>query len=300
MILGMRRGVSLLDAHVTVTNGNAGWPIGLFKSKLFSLGGGFHVLDEAEQPVAEIKGDWKGWNFRFLTPDGTEIGKVTKKWAGIGKELFTSADNYMISKTRTVRFGLTPRPCCWRPDWPSIRSTKRSSRAAALAQWHVVDCPRCGAQMEEATFDAHLGRRAAIDICHVCHSFWFDTHESATLTPGATLKLFRIIGEKIARPERSNADLAKCPRCKSRLRRTHDIQRTTKFEYLSCPHAHGRLTTFFDFLREKDFIRPLTPQQIEDLGRNVGSVNCANCGAPVDVTSGATWATAVRRCRCSI
>ena len=27
----------------------------------------------------------------------SEIGKITKKWAGIGKELFTSADNYMIS-----------------------------------------------------------------------------------------------------------------------------------------------------------------------------------------------------------
>ncbi len=144
--------------------------------------------------------------------------------------------------------------------------------------------------MEEATFDAHLGRRSLVDICHACQSFWFDTYESATLTPGSTLKLFRIIGEKIARPARSNAELARCPRCKARLRRTHDIQRNTKFEYLSCPHAHGRLTTFFDFLREKDFSRPLTPQQIEDLRRNVGSVNCANCGAPVDVTAGAACA----------
>ena len=144
--------------------------------------------------------------------------------------------------------------------------------------------------MEEATFDAHLGRRVAIDICHACQSFWFDTHESATLTPGSTLKLFRVIGEKITRPNRSNADLAKCPRCKSRLRRTHDLQRTTKFEYLSCPHAHGRLTTFFDFLREKDFIRPLTPHQVEELRRNVQSVNCANCGAPVDLASGSVCA----------
>lgn len=96
VILGIRRGVSLLHAHVTVTN-DAGKPIGRFKSKLFSLGGGFHVLDGAERPIAEIKGDWKGWNFKFLTPEGIEIGKVTKKWAGIGKELFTSADNYMIS-----------------------------------------------------------------------------------------------------------------------------------------------------------------------------------------------------------
>jgi hypothetical protein len=140
--------------------------------------------------------------------------------------------------------------------------------------------------MQDETFDAHLGRRVSIDICHACQSFWFDAHESATLTPGSTLTLFRIIGEKIHRPEPSNADLAKCPRCKSRLRRTHDIQRTTKFEYLSCPHAHGRLTTFFDFLREKDFIRPLTPHQIDELRRNVQSVNCANCGAPVDLTRG--------------
>ena len=93
-----------------------------------------------------------------------------------------------------------------------------------------------------------------------------------------------------ARAQRTNADLAKCPRCKGRLRRTHDMQRATKFEYLSCPNAHGRLTTFFDFLREKDFIRPLTPQQIEELRRNVQSVNCANCGAPVDVTVGAACA----------
>jgi Zn-finger nucleic acid-binding protein len=155
---------------------------------------------------------------------------------------------------------------------------------------HVVECPRCGSSMKAETFDAHVGRRVTIDICQACQSFWFDTHESAALTPGSTLRLFRVIGEKIARPERSNADLAKCPRCKSRLRRTHDIQRTTKFEYLSCPHGHGRLTTFFDFLREKDFIRPLTPQQIEELRRNVGSVNCANCGAPVDVTAGAACA----------
>jgi hypothetical protein len=129
--------------------------------------------------------------------------------------------------------------------------------------------------MEETTFDAHLGRRTAIDIGHVCHSFWFDTHESLTLTPGSTLKLFRIIGEKITRPERVNADLAKCPRCKSRLRRTHDIQRNTKFEYLSCPHTHGRLTTFFDFLREKNFIRPLTPQQIDQAPKR--TMDCIDC-----------------------
>ena len=144
--------------------------------------------------------------------------------------------------------------------------------------------------MQEQTLEGRLGRTVTIDLCHQCQGFWFDAHESLNLTPGSTLKLFRVIGENVTRPQRTNADLAKCPRCRAHLRRTHDIQRNTKFEYLSCPHSHGRLTTFFDFLREKDFIRPLTPQQIEELRRNVGSVNCANCGAAVDLTSGAACA----------
>lgn len=100
VLLTLRRGVALLHANVSVhdvTEREIGW----FKSKLFSLGGGFHVLDIDKRHVAEVKGDWKGWNFRFLGPDGAELGKVTKKWAGLGKELLTSADNYVIALSET-------------------------------------------------------------------------------------------------------------------------------------------------------------------------------------------------------
>jgi Zn-finger nucleic acid-binding protein len=154
----------------------------------------------------------------------------------------------------------------------------------------LVECPRCAASMQEETFDGHLGRSVVIDICHSCQSFWFDSRESVALTPGSTLALFRIIGEKLAKQQHVNADLAKCPRCKGRLRRTQDMQRNTRFEYLNCPNGHGRLVSFFDFLREKDFIRPLTPQQISELRQSVGSVNCANCGGPVDLAKGAACA----------
>ena len=147
-----------------------------------------------------------------------------------------------------------------------------------------VECPRCGASMEEETFDGHLGRSVAIDICHACQSFWFDTRESVALSPGSTLALFRVIGEKITRPQHTNSDLAKCPRCKGRLRRTQDMQRATRFEYLNCPNGHGRLISFFDFLREKDFVRPLSARQIAELRASVQSVNCSNCGAPIDLT----------------
>ena len=33
------------------------------------------------------------------------VGTITKKWAGIGKELFTSADNYIISFSQPPKGG---------------------------------------------------------------------------------------------------------------------------------------------------------------------------------------------------
>jgi uncharacterized protein YxjI len=69
--------------------------IGLFKQKFFSIGGAFNVLDADERPVCSLKGKWTGWDFKFLN-DQIELAHVSKKWAGVGKELFTSADNYVL------------------------------------------------------------------------------------------------------------------------------------------------------------------------------------------------------------
>ncbi len=91
----IKRGFTFLRAKVDVLDGQ-GTDLGYFKAKLFSLGGGFRVFTVDGQEVALVKGDWKGWNFRFLRGE-EEIGSITKKWNGIGKELFTSADNYIIT-----------------------------------------------------------------------------------------------------------------------------------------------------------------------------------------------------------
>lgn len=95
-VASIHRGFTFLRSKIRVV-GPGGRALGYFKSKLFSLGGGFHVFDHADHQVAEVKGNWKGWDFKFLDQRGREIGSVTKKWAGLGKELFTSADNYIIA-----------------------------------------------------------------------------------------------------------------------------------------------------------------------------------------------------------
>jgi hypothetical protein len=147
--------------------------------------------------------------------------------------------------------------------------------------------------MEHLRLDGHLGRTIDVDLCEPCQSLWFDGKENLQLTPGATLAIFRSIGEHVRKPESHDAELVKCPRCNARLRRTQDLQRATRFEYFRCPNNHGRLITFFEFLKEKDFIRPLTPQQINELRRNVQVINCSNCGAPIDLAK----TTACGHCR---
>ena len=135
---------------------------------------------------------------------------------------------------------------------------------------------------------AHNGRTVTIDICQPCQSIWFDTRESVALAPASTLTLFRLIGERAARPAPTAAELAKCPRCHGRLRLTRDMQRNTRFEYLACPNGHGRLTTFLEFLKEKQFVRALTPPQIAELRATVQTVNCSNCGAAVNLATSST------------
>lgn len=96
-VLSVKRGFTFLRSKVHVIS--EGRPLGYFKSKLLSIGGGFGVFDHSGQQVADVKGNWKGREFKFTNTNGREIGTVSKKWAGLAKELFTSADNYVVALT---------------------------------------------------------------------------------------------------------------------------------------------------------------------------------------------------------
>ena len=65
-------------------------------AKVFSIGGKFDVLDSRRKPVFTLKGKWTRWNFQFFQGN-TELASVSKKWAGLAKEMFTTADDYLLS-----------------------------------------------------------------------------------------------------------------------------------------------------------------------------------------------------------
>jgi hypothetical protein len=68
------------------------------------------------------------------------------------------------------------------------------------------------------------------------------------------------------------------------MKLTNDRVRNTRFVYQACRHGHGRFTTFYNFLSEKQFVRELTPAERNKLCATVKQIKCSGCGAPVDLT----------------
>lgn len=96
LVFTIGRGWYLFRSRVEVHDAQGGL-VGYFRSKLISWSGGFYVYDRRDQLFAEVKGNFIGFKYRMLTPDGrVELGRVTKQWTGLVKEIFTSADTYLV------------------------------------------------------------------------------------------------------------------------------------------------------------------------------------------------------------
>jgi uncharacterized protein YxjI len=100
-ILTVRRGVSFFLSSVEVLDENDVL-IGKFEQKFFSIGGKFEVNDANGKSLCMLNGKWTSWEFKFVSHDKKEFALVTKKWSGLGKELFTSADNYILQISQDV------------------------------------------------------------------------------------------------------------------------------------------------------------------------------------------------------
>ncbi len=62
----------------------------------------FTVYNIEGRKIARIKGDIFKWNYEILDTDGREVGSVCKKWNGMIKEFFTTADKYRVDISASV------------------------------------------------------------------------------------------------------------------------------------------------------------------------------------------------------
>lgn len=130
------------------------------------------------------------------------------------------------------------------------------------------------------------GADLEVDLCFPCHVIWFDKRESIQLSPRGTLDLFRVLHEHGEDARHALRERHVCPRCGRRLALHRDIGKSGRFAYYACPARDGRLTPFSEFLKEKQFVRQLSPAEQASLRAEVKNVQCSSCGAPVDLAKG--------------
>jgi len=99
-VLKLKKGISLFLSRVSVYDENEK-KVGYLKQRLFPLGNNFDVFDVNDTLICSLNGSLFAWDFKFVR-NQEAIGAVTKKWAGIGKELFTTADNYILEINSSV------------------------------------------------------------------------------------------------------------------------------------------------------------------------------------------------------
>lgn len=99
-VVSVKRGFTIFKSNVEVFDEN-NVLIGTFKQKFLSFGGKFQIFDANEKHLCTLQGKWTGWDFKF-SKDDKEMAHVSKKWAGLGKEFFTSADNYILQINQNV------------------------------------------------------------------------------------------------------------------------------------------------------------------------------------------------------
>jgi hypothetical protein len=137
--------------------------------------------------------------------------------------------------------------------------------------------------MQSQEFERHDVGTIRVDLCFSCAGIWFDHLASVQLAPGSVIGLFKEIYAHKDDARRARESRLQCPRCKDALVQSFDLSKSGRFSYFRCPDGDGRFTPFFQFLREKQFVRTLNPAELQRVRTQVRQITCSECGAPIDL-----------------
>jgi hypothetical protein len=147
-------------------------------------------------------------------------------------------------------------------------------------------CTNCSSKMALYSLPGHYDSTVDIDVCMACNAIWFDQFESMQLSPDGTVALFQLIHQSGASGSSASAKFSeglRCVTCGDGMKLTNDQVKGTRFSYQACRKGHGRLTTFYNFLAEKQFVRELTKNERAKLAATVQQLRCSGCGAAVNI-----------------
>jgi uncharacterized protein YxjI len=103
VLIELTRPVSMLRSKMIVRDAN-GAEIGRIVQKNLGIFGGVRfALLSGGKSLGSMNGkDWTSWDFNLQDETGNEIARITKAWAGLAKERFTKADNYVVQIHRPL------------------------------------------------------------------------------------------------------------------------------------------------------------------------------------------------------
>ena len=94
-ILELVRPRKFIKSKLNVSDGS-GRPVGQIAQQN-AIGKIRFALEGNGTTLGEIRAEnWRAWNFAIVDHTGQEQARITKKWEGLAKTLFTTADDYLI------------------------------------------------------------------------------------------------------------------------------------------------------------------------------------------------------------
>jgi uncharacterized protein YxjI len=94
-VLELVRPRKFLKSKLNVSDG-AGRPVGQIAQQN-AIGKIRFALEGNGVSLGEIRAEnWRAWNFAIVDHTGQERARITKKWEGLAKTLFTTADDYLV------------------------------------------------------------------------------------------------------------------------------------------------------------------------------------------------------------
>lgn len=95
-VLALRRPFRFIFHRLEVSSGS-GERLGAIQRRWSWVRRIYDIEGPSGEVIAEIFGPFlRPWTFEIRTPGQGQVGMIQKKWSGLGKEMFTDADNFGV------------------------------------------------------------------------------------------------------------------------------------------------------------------------------------------------------------
>ncbi len=102
-VLQLTRPRKIMKSKLVVEDGD-GWPVGVIAQRNMVGKIRFGLEDSQGQQLGEIRAEnWRAWDFAIVDQTEREVARITKKWEGLAKTMFTTADDYFVEIDPSLR-----------------------------------------------------------------------------------------------------------------------------------------------------------------------------------------------------